>query len=393
MTTAPICDLDFYGAEALADPVPLYHAMLDLGPVVWLERNQIHAIVGFDALTQTLRKPLIFRSGRGVSVDEEINARLVGSTLNSDPPAHDIGRAITGAPLTPKALQNVKSRIADVAQKLAQDMVLRRRFDAAADLAPTLPLAVVRDLVGLSGDGRDKMLKWAAATFELMGDCKDRRPKALADLAEMRAYLASHGQRDKLAEGGWARRIFDLAPDAGIAVDRCAELMRDYINPSLDTTIAAIGYGVKLFAQHPDQWRLLRAEPDRLGNAIEEIVRLNTPIRGFSRYVAQDTTVAGVELKEGCRVLVVWGAGNRDSSKFEDPDRFDITRTTRGHVGFGHGVHACMGMHLARLEMSELFGALLPLVKEFRLVGDVTPVTNATIHAYSAVPVEILPAS
>ena len=386
---APACDLDFYGDAALRDPVPLYHAMLATAPVVWLPQNNIHAIVGYDALTTVLRKPLIFQSGRGVSWDDDVNPRLVGSTLNSDPPDHDISRAITGAPLTPKALLSVRERIHSEAQAVVDDMMRRKRFDAAKDMAPRLPLAVVRDLVGLSEDAKAKMLTWAAATFELMGDCKDRRPKALHDLGEMRAYLAQHGQREKLAPGGWARRIFDLGPDAGIAADRCAELMRDYINPSLDTTISAIGFGIKLFADHPDQWDALRADPSLLKNAIEEIVRLNTPIRGFTRYVAEDFEVGDVMLVKGSRVLVVWGAANRDFTKFENPDRFDITRNTRGHLGFGYGVHACMGMHLARLEMAELFGALLTRVRRFRLTGDCISAANATIRAYAAVPVEV----
>ena len=386
---APVCDLDFFGDETLTDPANAYHRMLDLGPIVWLPQNNIHAIVGFEELTAALRKPLIFQSGRGVSIDDQVNPNLVGSTLNSDPPAHDETRAITAAPLTPKGLQSVKDRIRDAAVALADDMVARGKFDAAADLAPHLPLTIVRDLVGLSDEAQDKMLGWAAATFELMGDCKDRKPKALADLADMRAYLGTHGRMDKLKPGGWAHRIFALGPDAGIAQDRCAELMRDYINPSLDTTIAAIGFGIKLFADNPDQWTKLRDDRALLKNAIEEIVRLNTPIRGFTRYVAETTDVAGVTLDQGKRVLTVWGAGNRDPKKFPDPDRFDITRNTRGHVGFGHGVHACMGMHLARLEMTELFTALLDRVARFHLTGPAIHAVNATIRAFKSVPVSV----
>ena len=387
----PVCHQDFFGPSALADPGPIYHEMLDLGPVCWLERNAIHAITHHNALTAALRNWRVFQSGQGVSIDEEINPRLVGSTLNSDPPIHDQSRAISGAPLTPKALEKVAGRIAASAGALVDRLVKTGEFDAAAEMAPYLPLTIVRDLVGLSDEAQDRMLAWAAATFELMGDAKDRRPQALADLGEMRAYLGTHGRPEKLAKGGWAQRLFVEGERAGLSAEKCAEMMRDYINPSLDTTIAAIGYGVRLFADHPEQWQLLRDDPALIGNAIEEIVRLNTPIRAFTRYVAEDIEVAEVPLAKGSRVLMVWGAGNRDAAKFPDPDRFDIARNTRGHVGFGHGVHACMGMHLARLEMRCLFEALLARVERFELTGPVVPVTNATICAYKAVPVRVVP--
>ena len=257
------------------------------------------------------------------------------------------------------------------------------------ELAPYLPLNIVRDLVGLSEQGRERMLDWAAATFELMGDCRDRRAAAFADLVQLRQYLDTHATRDKLAPGGLAARIFEVGDAKGLMPEHCSHLMRDYIAPSLDTTISAIGYAVLLFARNPEQWVRLRAEPELLGNAIEEIVRLNSPIRAFSRYVAEDTEVAGVSLRHGARVLMVYGAANRDPRRFEDPDRFDIGRNVRGHVGFGHGVHTCMGMHLARLEMRCLFSALITRVERFELTGPPRTVLNSTIHAYASVPVRV----
>ena len=98
---APVCDVDFYSDETIADPVSAYHRMLDLGPVVWLEKNRILAICGFSELTESLRNHAVFQSGRGVSINEEINKFVIGSTLNSDPPRHDETRSITFKPLTP----------------------------------------------------------------------------------------------------------------------------------------------------------------------------------------------------------------------------------------------------------------------------------------------------
>lgn len=389
MTTAPVIATDFYSDQTIADPVTVYHQMLQAGPVVWLKAQQMHAICGFEALTTSLRNHQIFRSGAGVSINDEVNKLLIGSTLNSDPPLHDRTRAITFNPLTPKALTAVKDRIEDEAQIIAAKVAAMGAFDVATDLAPHLPLTIVRDLVGLGDHGRDNMLAWGGATFELMGDPGPRRGAAIDDMKALRAFLENPRTLDGLDPNGWAQRATRKGIAAGMTPEKAVELMRDYIAPSLDTTISAIGYGVRLFAENPDQWAMVRADRGLIRNAIEEIVRLNTPIRAFTRKLADDADVAGVALKRGERVLMVFGAANRDPARFPDPDRFDVTRDVRGHVGFGHGVHACLGMHLARLEMTCLFNALADRVERLAPAGPTTNAINASIHAYASAPVTI----
>jgi len=354
-STAPDCDVDFYGPATIADPQAAYATMLSLGPVVWLKRNNILAICGHSDVVAALRNHECFQSGKGVSIDDATNKLVIGSTLNSDPPQHDTTRT----------------------------------FDAATELAPHLPLGIVRDLVGLGDYGKDNMLEWGAATFELMGDPRERRPAAIDKLKNLRGFLEDPETLDNLSVDGWARRATQLGIDSGMEPARASELMRDYIPPSLDTTISAIGYGVMLFAKHPDQWEKLRNNRELMKNAIEEIVRLNTPIRAFTRYVSQTTEVAGVKIEKDSRVLVVFGAANRDALKFPDPDKFDIERKTLGHVGFGQGVHACLGMNLARLEMDCLFNALADRVERFELTGPVVTGVNSTIYSLANIPISI----
>ena len=124
---------------------------------------------------------------------------------------------------------------------------------------------------------------------------------------------------------------------------------------------------------------------------MEEIVRLATPIRSFSRYVSQDTKIADVSIPQGSRVMVVYGAANRDPDQWDDPNRFDITRNVRKHVGFGHGKHTCMGLHLARREMINLVGAMLKRVRRWELVGEPEKAMNNTIHAFARLPVRVIP--
>jgi cytochrome P450 len=389
-TSAPVCDIDFYSSATLADPIAAYTKMLSLGPVVWLEKNRLHAICGYSALVAALRDHERFSSGYGVSIDESVNKLLVGSTLNSDPPQHDATRKITFAPVSPKQIRHIREQINEQALQLADEMVAKKHFDAATELAPRLPLSIVRDLVGLGDYGRENMLEWGAATFELMGDPGERRAAAIDKLKNLREFLEDPSTLANLSTDGWAKRATELGIDSGMEPKRAVELMRDYIAPSLDTTISAIGFGVMLFAQFPEQWTKLRGNRELMKNAIEEIVRLNTPIRAFTRQVSVDTTVADIAIAKDTRVLMVFGAANRDPYKFSKPNEFDIERNTRGHVGFGQGVHACLGMNLAKLEMDCLFNALADRVERFELTGPVVTGVNSTIYSYSSVPVRAI---
>lgn len=392
LNRAPVCNVDIYSDGNIEHPVPAYHQMLSIGPIVWLEPLGMQAIVGFEALTAALRNHRVFRSGAGVSINEDVNKFLIGSTLNSDPPQHDVTRAITFFPLSPKALEGVRPLIQREAERLADHVMSLGECDAAQTLAPYLPMTIVRDLVGLGAHGKEQMLDWAAATFELMGDPRDRRKTALENLRSLRSFLDDPETLSRLDPDGWAQHATQRGLEKGIAPDKATELMRDYIAPSLDTMISAIGYAIMLFAQNPDAWTKLRSDRSLVGNAIEEVVRLNTPIKMFSRLVADPIEVSGVPLKAGERVLMVFGAANRDASRFADPDRFDIARNTRGHLGFGHGVHACLGMHLARLEMSCLFNALADRVARIELAGDIVPARNSTIHAFKSIPIRFVAA-
>lgn len=388
-TIFPSYDVDFYSDDVIKDPYPHYARMRALGSVVWLPKNGVFAVTHYEEVTQALRSPKRFISSKGLSLNPKVNQMLVGSTLNSDPPEHDRTRAVTSAPLLPGALKEVESKIHNAAETLINGLVERGEFDAVSDFSQYLPLTIVAELVGLPDAGRANMLKWASATFNLFGSDNERSKASMEDLKDLRRFLDEYGHPDKLKQGGWAKRIFEVGPQHGISLERCAQLMRDYINPSLDTTISSTAHAIKLFAENPDQWQLVRENPDLIANAVEEVVRLEPPIRAFSRYVAEDTKLGGVHLKSGDRILVLYASANRDESKYSHADRFDVTRDNHNHVGFGHGVHMCMGMHLARLEITTLLKLLAERVERIELVGEPVVAMNNTIRAYASLPVRI----
>lgn len=386
----PVSSIDFYSDDTIRDPYPVYEALRALGPVVYLEKHDLYALPNYREVSEVLRQPLRYSNARGVSPLQKVNDILVGSTLNSDPPAHDRTRAITSEPLLPGALTEVEGRIREAADGLVDMLCQRGEFDAVADFARYLPVTIVAELVGLPpAVDSAQMLKWASATFNLFGTENARTRAAFDDLKDLRDFLLEYGRPEKLKPGGWARRIFEVGPERGISFETCAQLMRDYINPSLDTTISVSGQLIRLFAENPGEWDKVRANPALIPNAVEEAVRVAAPVRGWTRFVAEDSVLAGHALPAGARVLVMFASANRDPAKYPDPAQFDVTRAVHDHVGFGQGVHMCMGMHLARLEMQALVEALRRRVARFELTAEPEIGLNNSIRAYARMPVRV----
>jgi cytochrome P450 len=220
------------------------------------------------------------------------------------------------------------------------------------------------------------MLVWAEQMYNCFGPLNDRARSAFPVLEQMMHYATTQAVRGKLKPGSWAEGIVE-AVDRGEA-DQAVRpaLMIDYMGPSLETTISAIGSGVWLFAKNPGEWQRVRETPSCVPFAINEILRMETPLQGYSRLVVQDYEMDEVALPAGSRAIVFYGAANRDQRKFPDPHRFDVTRNAAEQVAFGSGPHACIGLHLAKLEMSAIFRALATRIKRFHIEQEVRNMNN-----------------
>ena len=385
MTQAPVCDFDLYSDAFIRDPWPRYARMREMGAVLWLPALENFALTRAGVIREAVRNHEDFCSRKGVAADQFGCTFLQGNTVASDPPRHTQLREAMAPPLTPTALESIRPRVDDMAAGLIEKLMQEGEFDAVSDLAQVLPLAIVRDLVGLPDYGKSNMLKWAAAAFNVLGVQNDRGCAAVAEIREMREFIKDDLGPDTVASGSWIERVLALAANGDIDPDLAPFAIRDYINPSLDTTISAIGHLIWHLGRNPDQWEKLKQHPDRILNAAHEAVRLGTPIRSFSRTTTRPITIDGVDIPAGARVMMLFASANRDESIFNDPDRFDITRNNRRHLGFGAGIHTCIGMHLALMEMSAILKAMLERVRTIE-VGTPTIAMNNTICAYAHLP-------
>jgi cytochrome P450 len=239
-------------------------------------------------------------------------------------------------------LNGLKSDISTKAEQIVDRLVAKGSFCAVTELATALPIDIVASAVGLPQEGRERMLVWAEQMYNCFGPLNDRARNAFPVLDEMMHYATTQALRGKLRPGGWAEAIVD-AVDRGEADQSARPALRiDYIGPSLETTISAIGSGVWLFAKNPEEWLRARDTPSCIPSAINEVLRMETPLQGYSRLVAQDYQMNEVTLPAGSRAIVFYGAANRDERKFSDPHRFDVARNAVDQLAFGTGPHACI---------------------------------------------------
>jgi cytochrome P450 len=373
---APISRLDPYSEAALAQPWKIYEELQSLGPAVWLPQYGMFALTRYDSVARALKDATAFSSASGVMMNEDMNLVLRGNTLCTDGADHQRLREIIAKPLSAAALQSLRNEITAKAEQVVDRLVDQQVFCAVEELATPLPYDIVASAVGLPLEGRERLLVWAEQMFNCFGPLNDRTRAAFPVLQEMMHYATTQAVRGKLKPGSWAEAILDAADRGEVDRAACPAMMIDYMGPSLDTTIAGISSGVWLFAHHHEEWRRVRDDSSLIPAAVNEILRMEAPLQGFSRLLTQDYDMDGVTLPANSRAIAFYGAANRDERKFPDPHVFDVGRKSAEQIAFGSGPHVCVGIHLAKLEMVAIFSALAAKVKRFHVKEEVRSVNN-----------------
>lgn len=380
---------DLYSTDAILDPHPHYEKLRRLGPVVWLDRHKCFALPRYPECKATLRDDEQFLSREGVSLNALSNKMSHGTTLASDGDEHADRRKLVAHRLLPRALRAIGDTVEEQANTVVEEAVRRRDVDGV-ELASALPLAIVPDLVGWPRDQREHLIEWGGATFDILGPLNWQAVKSMPRALQMLRFARRVVRQRNVLPGSIVDELLTAA-DAGVLDhSACPALMIDYIAPSLDTTISAISNALYLLGTHPEQWRLLKDDPDLIPAAVNEIVRYESPLRAFARRVRQDGEIAGTTLPAGSRVLVLYASANRDEDAWDDPATFDIRRDAGRHVGFGNGAHACAGQGLARLETVAILRALVQHVDRIEVTGRPVWAVNNIIRRHSHLPIRLV---
>jgi cytochrome P450 len=352
--------------DRLDDPSPYFKVLRDNDPVHWNGRYRSWFLHKHADVLEALRDPA-FSSDRVRPVfedrlsPEQREARkptfevLQHWMVFLDPPEHTRLRQLVQPAFTPKAIARMRPRVEEVVRATLADLADRESFDFIRDLAYPIPAIVIAELIGVPAEERDLFKKWSDDILTLVFGAEgqaDRRDLAQQGLIELTDYLRSmiaqvrKNPGDNIISAIVGNR--DVEPP--LSDEEIISTVSLLVFGGHETSTNFIANGVRQLLLHPDQLAIVRANPQKIGVAGEEILRFDGPSRMEARLLVKDVEIRGKTLRAGENVLLVQSAANRDDEVFENPDTLDVTRHPNPHVGFGHGLHHCLGNFLARLE-------------------------------------------
>lgn len=358
-------EFDPFSNDFFDDPYDTYRRLRDEAPVYRNDRYGFWALSRHEDVVAAHRDWATFSSSHGVSIDQLIDERRTtvdDSIIFLSPPQHERLRRLVSRVFTPKAMAGLEPQVRAVVNGYAEAIGEADAFDLVTDLAGPFPVEVISTILGVPGPDRQQIRHWADAMLAREPD--DPRPTQAgmeaglflsAYLLELTAEKRAHPTADMLSE----LILADVPDDDGgtyrLSDQEVASFGTLLAAAGSETVTKLIGNGAVLFARHPDQWEKVLAAPDALGGAIEEILRYWPPSQYQGRFTTAAVTRHGVTIPADAPVLLITGAATRDERAFDNPDRFDIDRPPQLALGFGHGIHTCLGAALARLESRVAF--------------------------------------
>ncbi len=367
--------------EALKDPYPLYARLREAAPVHYLETGLgAYVVTRYEDMGPVLKNPAHF-SSRGMDFSRRLTDKLSPearhmasaehSLLSSDPPLHTRLRQLAGRAFTPRRVADLEPRMRALTRGLFDTLLREDEPELVQGLGTPLPLIVIAELLGVEPERYPDFKRWSedtisASSFALRAS---NHLDLEASIRGMYAYLGEAiAERRRAPREDLISALVEAAGQEDFLTERdLVHFCRLLLIAGNETTTNLIGNGVLALARHPAQWELLREDPSRIPQAVEEMLRYDSPVQGLLRETTQPVEVAGHPIPQGARVLALVGSAHRDPRRFAEPERFDVTRDAQGHHAFGHGIHFCLGAALARLEAKVVFEELVARVHHFSL--------------------------
>ncbi len=313
------------------------------------------------------------------------------SMLRSDAPDHTRLRKLVSKAFTPRAVAALEPKIERIVAEQLDAVADRGEMDVIRDLATPLPVIVIAEMIGVPREDRDRFKEWSEKIAATVGFAESGDERAASRAGkELRAYFEAVAEERRRAPRDDLMSGLLAAEEAGdkLTTKEVFSTLELLLIAGNETTTNLIGNGLLALLRNPDQLERLQADPDLIGPGIDELIRYDGPVQGTSRIVNEDLELFGVPMEKGENVVLLLGAANRDPERFPDPDRLDLTRPDNVHVGFGHGVHYCLGSNLARLEARHALRGLIQRFPQMKLAVDQPRwKRNLILHGMEALPV------
>lgn len=394
MTVEQELDLENLFAS-VQDPYPLYTYLRENDPVRWNSMFNCFMLSKYDDVNMAFFDHQKFSSDVWTSVPDTVGPALglspedpvlqflreilpyMASNLQGmDPPGHTRQRTLMVKTFTPRMLEAFRPTVQRLVDELIDQHIAQGSMDIVADLAYPLPSNVILDLLSIPRSGRSYIKASSEAINEFVGTMLFNGPSVWERLAgtfaEVNTYLKSliaerraHPGDDLLTKMVHAEEQGDMLSEDEIVIATNFLLFAGH-----ETTANLISTGLYHLLQNPEQLAQLRAAPHKMPAAVEELLRYVSPVHTLSRRTLQDVTIRGVTIPQASSVYILVGAANRDAEKFPDPEKLDINRPPTRSLGFGYGIHYCLGAALARMESQVAFETILRRLPNLRFAGE-----------------------
>jgi cytochrome P450 len=388
-----VVDLNPYSHAFHDDPFPMYRDLRDNAPCYHNEALDFWALSRYDDVLAALHDPQTYCSRYGITLEQDSSLPML---LTTDPPEHTDLRRLVSRAFTPRRVADMEAAVRELSRGFLEPLLERGEGDLVADYAARLPMDVIARMLGVASEDQESLRLWTNALLDRDEGVPDVTPAGIDAainlfkyfshfVAERRAAIANDTAPDDLTTALCTAGTGDDALSDEQVVGFCFLL----IIAGNETTTKLLANCLLALQRFPGERAKVGADPGRIPDAVEEILRYEGSTQLMARTLTRQVDLHGERMPEGAKVLLLLGSANRDERVWDRPDEFDIDRASAvQHVGFGHGIHVCLGAALARLEMRVSLEEILRRMPAYEIdEGACTRVHSGNVRGWAAVPI------
>jgi cholest-4-en-3-one 26-monooxygenase len=386
-----LTDGTFYGG----DPFPAFAWMREHAPAYYDEASGVWGITRYADIKEISKDPDAFSNAGGIRPDSDALPMMI----DTDAPEHVRRRRLVSEGFTPRRIRESEEGIRTICDAIIDRVCEAGTADFVRDIAAPLPMIVIGNMLGVAPEDRDDLLRWSDDMLKALGSpdpgAMDVAAVAAMEYAEYITAVAEQRRRDSQSDD-----LIGTLVHAEIEGDRLDQSSIIYESLLIliggdETTRHVISGGMYELLTHPEQYARLAGDRSLMPSAVEEMLRWVSPIKNMARQMTRDVEFQGETLRQGQKLLLLYPSANRDGQVFDDPERFDITRSPNDHMAFGFGSHFCLGNRLARMELSVMFDRLLDRLPDLALSDPSEPPKRAAnfVSGYENMPVVFTPSA
>jgi cytochrome P450 len=398
-TTDGEVEFDPYSSTFFQDPSEVYRRLRNEKPVYFSEKYGFWALSRWEDVAAAHKEVDVFSSAYGtdlhlLSDPEKSEFNMI---IFMDPPEHDRMRSLVSRVFTPRAINQLEPMVRRVITEFADEIGDAPSFDLVQDWSGPFPVEVISEMLGIPKGDRQQIRHWLDMVLHREEGSIHPTPEAEAAGLESGLYYYELVRDRRLHPADdMITKLIEVEVDRGdgemthLQDDEIAGFLSLLAGAGAETVTKLVGNAGVLFARNPEQWRLVCAQPETIPGAVEEILRFLPPSQYQGRFTLEEKTIDGVTIPAHQAVLLLTGSATRDEREYEDPDRFVVTRPPRLALGFGYGIHSCLGAALARMESRIAISEMTRRWPNFSIVEDgLRRVTMANVAGFSHVPVVV----